>query len=298
MERFDKPNIDLQNISDIIYKPFEPFGKYEEIKRFCVSNRNFIRPQFPEFYTKYSVDFSLADHKEDLSLLNISITAIVKDITTEDNIALSIDFVGIRTSKYIADRVNEAKKIGELREKIPVNRRPPAADFDDLLARVKDFGQESAQIIFYYDTEPHFDLYLNGILAENIDKGNKIIMNLYILPIIYGIVLMHCKNVKLIEEPKASLKRMLNKHKKNPETIYKIIDILPFRKLLKQETDEELEKTGIHKALHICRGHLRTYDELKPLFGKYSGTYFVPAHLRGKQINGVVSKDYNVEKPR
>jgi hypothetical protein len=48
--------------------------------------------------------------------------------------------------------------------------------------------------------------------------------------------------------------------------------------------------------LHICRGHLRTYTEEKPLFGKVIGTFFIPAHLRGDEKVGTVVKDYQLEK--
>jgi hypothetical protein len=47
--------------------------------------------------------------------------------------------------------------------------------------------------------------------------------------------------------------------------------------------------------LHLCRGHLKHYTEEKPLFGKYSGTFFIPAHVRGNKKNGVVIKNYKLK---
>ncbi len=47
-------------------------------------------------------------------------------------------------------------------------------------------------------------------------------------------------------------------------------------------------------ALHSVRGHFATYTPERPLFGKHSGTYFVPAHLRGDPGQGRVVKDYRL----
>lgn len=47
--------------------------------------------------------------------------------------------------------------------------------------------------------------------------------------------------------------------------------------------------------LHICRGHVKRYTEERPLFGKYSGTFYIPAHTRGKMENGIVTKDYSLQ---
>lgn len=44
--------------------------------------------------------------------------------------------------------------------------------------------------------------------------------------------------------------------------------------------------------LHLCRGHTATYTEEKPLFGKYFGTFYIPAHTRGKIENGSIEKNY------
>jgi hypothetical protein len=46
--------------------------------------------------------------------------------------------------------------------------------------------------------------------------------------------------------------------------------------------------------LHICRGHFKTFTEEARLFGKYTGTYWWPAHVRGSVDEGVVEKDYRV----
>src|SRR3990167_3444505 len=59
-----------------------------------------------------------------------------------------------------------------------------------------------------------------------------------------------------------------------------------------------IEVNGLKKALHIVRGHPVTYTKEKPLFGKYSGTFWKPAHARGSIEQGAVLKDYKVNAPQ
>ncbi|NBQ49110.1 MAG: hypothetical protein EBY40_00170 [Marivivens sp.] len=48
------------------------------------------------------------------------------------------------------------------------------------------------------------------------------------------------------------------------------------------------------RPFHAVRAHYATYTKDKPLFGKYVGRFYVPAHFRGKPENGFVTKDYHI----
>lgn len=125
-------------------------------------------------------------------------------------------------------------------------------------------------------------------------EGDKADLVYYFsLPVIYAVILMHCKNVVLKDKP---LQKYRGREDREPKEKYKILDIRSFRELVKYESGNELEHSGIKKSLHICRGHLRTYDEIKPLFGKYTGTFYIPAHVRGDKKFGVTHKHYRVLK--
>lgn len=50
-------------------------------------------------------------------------------------------------------------------------------------------------------------------------------------------------------------------------------------------------------SLHIVRGHFARYTPERPLFGKYTGTFWMPQHVRGSPTAGVVVKDYAVGPP-
>jgi len=72
------------------------------------------------------------------------------------------------------------------------------------------------------------------------------------------------------------------------------LEIDPMKEVLR--TEGQVATVGLQKALHICRGHFKTYDE-KPLFGRLKGTFWWPQTLRGSANQGVVLKDYAVKAP-
>lgn len=49
------------------------------------------------------------------------------------------------------------------------------------------------------------------------------------------------------------------------------------------------------RAHHIRRGHFRTYGPDAPLFGKWTGMYFIAAHAVGEKEAGMVDKRYRVQ---
>lgn len=115
-------------------------------------------------------------------------------------------------------------------------------------------------------------------------------------PVYLAISFMHCKNVERREEaPPPKLSKKWEKKHGRPLVRYHVLDIDPMRKVLSSEGG--VETNGLKKALHICRGHFATYTEDKPLFGRVTGTFWKPQHVRGSAKNGVVVKDYNVKAP-
>jgi hypothetical protein len=106
----------------------------------------------------------------------------------------------------------------------------------------------------------------------------------------------HCKNITLLENKppnKLNIKRI--KKNKKPLLKYWTLDIGPIKEFLKN--DGQIAKTGLKKALHICRGHFVTYTQEAPLFGRVVGTFWKPMHLRGNKKEGVVIKDYKIVAP-
>lgn len=111
-----------------------------------------------------------------------------------------------------------------------------------------------------------------------------------------SISFLHCKNIKRVAKadnptPKEQAKRI--KVGKLPLVEYKTLVIAPMKEVIRQANGGESDTLSA-KALHICRGHFRNYDQ-KPLFGKYKGNFFIPQHARGNIRNGEVKKDYKVD---
>jgi hypothetical protein len=115
-------------------------------------------------------------------------------------------------------------------------------------------------------------------------------------PFMMALGLLACRNVhrREVEQPEKLSKKWAKKHGR-PLVRYHVLDIDPMRKVLKSEGRSD--EVGLKKALHICRGHFATYTEDAPLFGRVTGTFWKPQHVRGSAKQGVVVKDYNVKAP-
>lgn len=116
-----------------------------------------------------------------------------------------------------------------------------------------------------------------------------------IAPFLLGISLMHCRNVKQREfEPSRALSKKHRKRTGRDLVRYHVLEIEPMKQVLQSEGSAD--SAGLKRALHLCRGHFRTYEE-KPLFGKIRGTFWIPQHLRGDKAEGMVLKDYELDAP-
>lgn len=129
-------------------------------------------------------------------------------------------------------------------------------------------------------------------LGAAMTYGQGLLLRLYL-----AVSFMHCKNVATREVTQAGFDRQVwqKKHKRRLVR-YHVLDIDPMRKVLR--TEGRIEEVGLKRALHICRGHFATYTEDAPLFGRVTGTFWRPQHVRGSKSAGAVVKDYNVKAPR
>ncbi|MHB8383745.1 MAG: hypothetical protein ACYDC3_15560 [Candidatus Binataceae bacterium] len=110
-------------------------------------------------------------------------------------------------------------------------------------------------------------------------------------PLMLAISFAHCKNVQIVEGVGRSLRA--RRHKEVPDDLWRVLQIDPMRKVIERETAGLGPAEAYQRAMHICRGHFKTYDEENPLFGKLVGTFWWQAHVRGDSRFGTVSKEYN-----
>jgi hypothetical protein len=118
----------------------------------------------------------------------------------------------------------------------------------------------------------------------------------FIFPVLLTISFLHCKNVSTEEvQPPEKLSRAHLRRTGHNLARYHILNIAPLRKLLdkygKTSTDD------FRRALHICRGHFKTFTGDAPLLGRATGTYWWGPQVRGSYSEGLVLKDYRVEAP-
>jgi hypothetical protein len=115
-------------------------------------------------------------------------------------------------------------------------------------------------------------------------------------PLVAGLLaisFMHCKNVDVREErPDKAVTRRRERRHGIPLTRYYVLDIAPMTTVLATEGDAAT--TGLRNALHICRGHFKTFSPEAPLFGRLTGTYWWAAQVRGDASQGTVEKDYRI----
>lgn len=103
----------------------------------------------------------------------------------------------------------------------------------------------------------------------------------------------NCRNVDRVEILPSRQQRRSAERRGEPWRSHYVLEINPNRS---QKVYPEQAGIGSPpaKRLHICRGHFATYSEDRPLFGKYSGRFWVPAHVRGNADVGEIDKDYRI----
>jgi hypothetical protein len=116
-------------------------------------------------------------------------------------------------------------------------------------------------------------------------------------PCLMTICFLHVKNITMerMEPPKPLVKKAMKRYGE-PLCTYHVLKIQPFKKVL--ETEGHVAQTGIRHALSICRAHFHHYGEQFGkglLFGKISGTFYIPSHIRGSIERGMVDKSYRLE---
>lgn len=107
--------------------------------------------------------------------------------------------------------------------------------------------------------------------------------------------LMHCKNIGLRDEYQTRQARRKRERMGAGDWKYKVLTINPT--MTPGSGSQRGARIGDMPA-HLVRGHFATYSEDNPLFGKYTGTFWRPAHVRGNADNGTVYKDYKVKAPK
>lgn len=175
------------------------------------------------------------------------------------------------------------------------------------------FSQEVEREKVWGPITYHFDVDADGSLAtwaialggsewnsqaEKIERQIALERGDTIIPALFAISLMHCRNVETQDEepipPKVA--KAYRKRHGEPKVTFKVLAIDPMRKVLRDAGVTSGGGRSSAKALHLVRGHFKHFDE-RPLFGKHRGTFWWPQTVRGSVDAGMVVKDYKVLAP-
>lgn len=115
------------------------------------------------------------------------------------------------------------------------------------------------------------------------------------LPFFWSFGFMHCRNVSLDPQAVSRQARRQAERRGTPVLDCRVLNIEPMRRVLAEEGRQSA--VGLQRALHICRGHFKTYTEERPLFGKVAGTFWWEGSIRGSLTKGEVAKECKVSPP-
>jgi len=105
-------------------------------------------------------------------------------------------------------------------------------------------------------------------------------LNSFIFPALMTLSFMHCTNVteREVAPPPRLAKKWRKRHGRDLVR-YHVLDIAPMGAVLHREG--QAGEQGLAHALHICRGHFKTFSQDAPLFGRLAGTFWWAPHVRG-----------------
>jgi len=109
------------------------------------------------------------------------------------------------------------------------------------------------------------------------------------------LAVLNCKNIvekNNIFSDKINKKRI--RSGKLPLFEYKTLHIRPRIFLKDQNAKAKIECTESNRV-HLCRGHIKTYTQERPLLGKHTGSYYWEPQVRGNRKKGMIRKDYMID---
>ena len=116
---------------------------------------------------------------------------------------------------------------------------------------------------------------------------------------LFSCQLLHCKNVSTAENRLPRQQARQRERQQLPPITWKTLVVTPVYKA-KPTTNtigQPIDQSAtMHKRQHVVRGHFAHYgtDGRGKLFGKHTGTYWIPPMVRGSAGEGLVVKQYHV----
>lgn len=149
-------------------------------------------------------------------------------------------------------------------------------------------------VAFHLDANGGFDVKLLRASPSALRRG---VLNQTLLsPLVWAFALLNTRNIAapVHELSRAARRRIEKGHDEAaPARSFRILTVSTSSGMrsIDDTSGERLTK------LHLVRGHWVRYTKEKPLFGRFTGTFWRSHHLRGDAERGAVVKAYRVEGP-
>ena len=113
-------------------------------------------------------------------------------------------------------------------------------------------------------------------------------------PLLYTVALLNCQNIDMVA-PLPSRQEARERKRRNLRSVryHQLVVKVPGKRV-QAEAQRRPVKVG-ETPIHFVRGNFARYTDEKPLFGKLTGTFYRPPHVRGNAEVGAVLKDYRVK---
>lgn len=134
------------------------------------------------------------------------------------------------------------------------------------------------------------------IPADRRERWGRTILSSILPVVLLTFSLTNCRNVQRVEEARGVRRSFARRHQDAPALRSYTLAISPMQRELTRAM--RAQGVGLTQALHLCRGHFKTFTPERPMFGRHVGRYWWPQHVRGDVARGAVVKDYAVEGAR
>lgn len=144
----------------------------------------------------------------------------------------------------------------------------------------------------FREVQMSLDLISNRKI-ETHDDPAQVVVDQWLDTALMVMSMINCSNVGVDDEtpsyPRPDRRRLARKGK--PLVTFKRLHVKPH----KSHAPSGMTGDGGKVAIHIVRGHFKTYTAERPLLGKHTGTYWWQPMLRGTDQKSFVIKDYEVD---
>lgn len=102
-------------------------------------------------------------------------------------------------------------------------------------------------------------------------------------PFLLTFSFLSCNNVLIVDhDPRPKRKRNRSKKPRRKAHSYRTLEIRPLKDVLRVRGKKRGKSGRKLSSVSITRGHFRTYTESGKLFGKYTGRFWIPSHVKGR----------------